>query len=65
MIENLKRMRCGGCGGEMFRLFTADREVRIVAECQKCKATSYIQIEPARLEIEFGEDSDGRITVWG
>ncbi|MFL9876473.1 hypothetical protein [Paraburkholderia megapolitana] len=64
MIENLKRTRCGGCGGDMFRLFTAEAETRIVVECEKCKATSYIQPEPARLEIEFGEDSDGCITVW-
>ncbi|MEZ2310399.1 hypothetical protein AB6809_27530 [Paraburkholderia sp. RCC_158] len=63
MITDAKQMQCGGCGCVDFRLYTADAEVRIAAECQKCMDVSYIQPATTKLEIEWGEKSDGRLTV--
>lgn len=61
-------MGCGGCGGEIFRLFTRDREVAILAECQGCKSVSAIKIEQPKLQIGWqarfdGEESDGRLSI--
>lgn len=64
MITGLKQMRCGNCGHDTFKLFTSDEAVRIGVECQGCQEVSWIQPEPARLTIEFGENSDGRLTVY-
>ncbi|KDR37980.1 hypothetical protein [Caballeronia glathei] len=63
MLTDQKQMRCGGCGGETFKVFTADRSVRLVVQCQGCMSTSFIEPQPAKLQIEWGE-GDGRITVF-
>lgn len=71
METDLKHMRCGGCGGEMFKLYTSDKEANIGVECQTpaCRSVSWIYPRPAKLDIAWGnrldgEDSDGRITVF-
>lgn len=64
MITGLKQMRCGNCGHEVFKLFTDGETRRIGVECQGCKDISWIQPVPAKLAIEFGENSDGRIAVF-
>lgn len=58
-----QQMGCGGCGGKAFTLFTADKTARIVAQCQACKSTSFIEPEPSKLQIEWGQ-GDGRLTVF-
>jgi hypothetical protein len=63
IMTDLKQMRCGGCGGDLFKLYTADRTARIAVQCQQCMSTSFVEPEPARLQIEWG-DGDGRITVY-
>jgi hypothetical protein len=63
MLTDQRPVRCGGCGGEIFKVYTADKTLRIVVECQGCKSTSYIEPEPAKLQIELGE-GDGRITLF-
>jgi len=63
-MVDAKQMRCGGCGGAEFRLYTADAEARIAVECQQCKDASYIQPAPAKLAIEWDETSSGRLTVF-
>jgi hypothetical protein len=62
-LTSLQHMRCGGCGGDLFKVFTADRTLRIVVQCQQCMSTSFIEPEPAKLQISWGE-GDGRITVF-
>ncbi|MFL9886805.1 hypothetical protein PQR66_27450 [Paraburkholderia agricolaris] len=64
MITDAKLMRCGGCGADVFKLFTADRQARIAADCQGCKSVSYIEPVPARLGIAWDDDSLGRLTVF-
>lgn len=63
VLLDQKQMRCGGCGGETFKVYTADPTLRIVVECQGCKSTSLIEPQPARLQIEWG-DGDGRIVAF-
>jgi hypothetical protein len=63
VLTDQKQMRCGGCGGDMFKLFTADKTARIVVHCQGCTSTSFIEPEPATLRIKWG-DGDGRISVF-
>ncbi|MFM0046084.1 hypothetical protein [Paraburkholderia sediminicola] len=64
MMVDAKQMRCGGCGADGFKLFTADREARIAAECQGCKSISYIEPAPAKLRIEWDDDAQGCITIF-
>jgi hypothetical protein len=63
MMTGAMKMGCGGCGGDIFKLFTADEQVRIAVECQQCKDVSYIQPAPALLVIEWDEKSNGRLSV--
>jgi hypothetical protein len=62
VLLDQKSMGCGGCGADTFKVYTADKTHRIVQECQGCKSTSFIEPQPAKLQIEWG-DGDGRITV--
>jgi hypothetical protein len=59
---DVKRMGCGGCGGQTFSVFTADATARIIVQCQGCNSTSYIEPEPSPLRAEWGE-GDGRLSV--
>jgi len=62
VLVGQQQMGCGGCGADIFKVYTADETLRIVVECQGCKSTSFIEPQPARLQIEWGE-GDGRIAV--
>lgn len=69
METDLKQMRCGGCGGETYKVFTPDATLRIAVECQQCQSVSWIEPSEPRLVIKWGdqrngEDSDGRLTVF-
>ena len=59
---DLKRMGCGGCGGRIFTVFTADATARIIVQCQGCNSTSHIEPAPSSLRIEWG-DGDGCLAV--
>ena len=63
VLLDQKQMGCGGCGGETFKVYTADSTLRIVTECQRCMSTSLIEPQLAKLKIEWG-DGDGRIVVF-
>jgi hypothetical protein len=64
MMAEAKPMRCVSCGADSFRLLTADETVSIVAECVGCQSVSHIGPAPARLYIEWEDDSDGRVGVF-
>ena len=62
VLLDQKRMGCGGCGADTFKVYTADPTQRIVLECQGCNSTSFIEPQPAKLQIEWGE-GDGCLAV--
>jgi hypothetical protein len=71
MYTDLKQMKCGGCGGELFKIFTSDAEANLGLECQteSCRSVSWIYPRPAQLDIKWGnrldgQDSDGRIAIF-
>jgi len=64
MTAETKPMRCVSCGADAFRLLTADETVRIVVECAGCLSVSYIGVAPARLCIEWEDESEGRLGVF-
>ncbi|MFC0403176.1 hypothetical protein [Paraburkholderia rhizosphaerae] len=64
MMTGAKQMRCGGCGVDTFRLFTAERTTRIAVECMGCRSVSYIEPAPATLKIEWDDNADGKLTVF-
>jgi hypothetical protein len=64
MTTEVKPMRCVSCGADTFRLLTANETVRIVAECVGCQSVSHIGPAPARLRIEWEDDSEGRAGVF-
>jgi hypothetical protein len=66
MLTGMKRMWCGNCGCDEFKLFTPndkDGYTDIAVECQKCKDVSHIRPVPAQITIEWGENSNGRIVT--
>lgn len=61
-------MGCGGCGGNLFTLYSGDTSVEVLAECQGCKSVSRISVERPRLAIDWndrfdGADSDGMLAL--
>lgn len=61
MQTNVQAMACGNCGSGIFRIFQQSQAYgfRLIVECQKCKSTSIVDTMPAKLTIEFGDNSDG------
>lgn len=57
MLSGHRRMGCGGCGEELFRLFKAEES--LVSICEECKSSSEITISKPKLEINWTEGSDG------
>lgn len=72
MYTNLQQMKCGGCGGELFKIYTSNATANIGLECQTqtCLSVSWVYPEPAKLDIKWGnrrdgDDSPGRIAIFG
>ena len=63
MIENSNKMNCGNCGGDSFKIYQEGKLKHIHVECENCKSTSIITITPAKLRIDWGENSDGILCV--
>ena len=61
MVENAKKMGCGGCGGETFEVFQDAKG--LIVECCQCKSTSTIRVTTPTIDIQFGEKSEGRLAV--
>jgi hypothetical protein len=60
MIENAKRMSCGGCGFSRFTVYRTP--AGLVVECQECQSTTEIQAR-ATLRVEMCPDSDGGLCI--
>ena len=61
-------MACGGCGGRLFHLFSGNKEVEVLVECQGCRSVSRISVSTPKLSIDWcdrfdGKDSDGLLTT--
>lgn len=57
MIENARKMMCGNCGGESFAMF--ELPDGLAAECEQCRSTSVIRASRPKIEIGWGEKSEG------
>lgn len=58
MIENVKKMGCGGCSGETFK-----KEAKgLIAECCECKSTSTIRASVPEIEIDWLQ-GDGLLSI--
>jgi hypothetical protein len=63
--EGVKQMKCGGCGGEDFKVFTEDPAEAIMVVCMKCKSVSTIKPK-AQLEVEWEADgNNGCLCIMG
>ena len=56
----INELKCGGCGGEIHKLFSINANEKIQTVCCKCGSKSYIELSKApTMTISWGEDSDG------
>jgi hypothetical protein len=62
MLENAKRMSCGGCGFSRFTIYQTPEG--LVVECQECQSTTDVQAR-ATLQIEECPDSQGCLCILG
>lgn len=53
MIENAKKMGCGGCGGEHFEIYQDEKG--LIAECCQCKSRSTIRVSAPTIDIRWLE----------
>lgn len=63
MIENARKLSCGACGEELVRVYQA--KDRLLAECASCAAKTVIRCLPAKLDMNFADDSDGMLCDMG
>jgi RNase P subunit RPR2 len=63
----MKKMSCGNCGYSTFSVLLAKGHycypTLIYVKCLKCGSTSKISVTQPTMEIEFGENSDGRLCI--
>lgn len=64
----MNKMRCGACGADHFEIHLSkgnkDFPEEIVVKCLKCLSTSIIKIIVPKMQILFGENSEGRLSVF-
>jgi len=60
MIENVRKMGCGGCGAEIFEIYQDDKG--LIAECRECKSTSTIRASTPEIEIDW-LNGDGLLSI--
>lgn len=61
-LTDAKRMACGGCGGDRFRIFRAAKSRDFLVQCVGCGSTSRVTISKPRWSIEWFGDSEGLLT---
>jgi len=62
MITGLRQYKCGNCGCERFELY-ADENAELIVECTECSSTTIITVTKPRIDMRFGEKSDGMIYI--
>jgi len=64
--EGIKKFKCGGCGGEDYKLYsdTHHQPTMILAECQQCKSMTEITITQPKIDLKFGEGSEGVMAIF-
>ena len=63
-VTNLQKMSCGGCGVDQFMIYKKKDVDELHVECQGCKSISIISCSKPTLEIDWGENADGLLTVF-
>lgn len=63
---NIKKFRCGGCGCDEYKLYADQHHhpIMILAECQQCKSMTEIKITQPKLKLDFGENSEGVMSIF-
>ena len=67
MIQNAQRMQCGNCGGDSFMIYStggSDYLNSIICECRACKSTTVIAPTAVKLDLKWGEGSNGRLAIF-
>jgi len=68
MKENAKKMKCGACGAEVFGIYLTEgskgHPKELVCECLACKSTFTLRVTIPTIEVGWGENSDGVLTVF-
>lgn len=68
-MSDEETVRCGNCGGDTAKIDAVrfgDGGVgfsKLILTCTSCAERSIIQVRPTRLEIEWGEGSNGVFCV--
>jgi uncharacterized Zn finger protein len=68
MVENAKKMSCGGCGSDQMKVYTqtdAHRPPKILIECQGCGSVNVVKPSVVTLDIHFTDESDGGLCLMG
>ena len=65
MKENQKKMSCGACSNDTFKVFGDGSIQELNIECTKCKSVTVITPKEPSLEKSFGEGSEGVLCFMG
>lgn len=67
MITGAAQMKCGGCGGDKFLIYTRDKNKELLVECEKCLGVSVVRATECKptigIDWALGNDK-GIITVF-
>lgn len=61
MEEGMRKLSCGNCGHDQFEVYSkGEHHVdRLVVECKSCSSTTVLTVTRPKIEMRFGERSDG------
>jgi ribosomal protein S27E len=65
MLTDLAQLKCGNCAGEQFKIYQDREHPQLVVECTSCQSTSIVSPTTVRLDIRFGEHSEGILCYLG
>ncbi len=63
MIEGLTKLRCGNCECAKHYIYSKNgNKDNLYIECIECKSLTIVTFTRPEIKLEFGPDSEGRIT---
>lgn len=65
--KKIDQYACGDCGNELYevyRIIEDNKPPYLMTKCTKCQTETNIVAKPSELELQFGNESTGRMCIF-
>ena len=63
MKEEMRKLRCGGCGESKVDLYISESG-EISAECTKCESETKLTVKQPVINLDWGDNGNGVLCVF-